>query len=52
VYPFDFSPSEIVDLPAPGIPVRHTISFFNALLLRILSMKVPEIIIKIVERNV
>src|SRR5574340_7681 len=25
--PFDFRPSAIVVLPAPGIPVRHTISF-------------------------
>ena len=25
--PFDFKPAAIVDFPAPGIPVRHTIIF-------------------------
>jgi len=26
----DFSPSAIVDFPAPGIPVKQTISFVNS----------------------
>jgi len=36
-----------VDLPAPGIPVKHTINFANIHQKKGLSMKLPEIIITI-----
>jgi len=49
--PFSFKPFAIVDLPAPGIPVRQTINFDKFVDdSETGSMKLPEIIIKIISK--